>query len=136
MTAWGTPNRGDLREFGAACRHSSASVASHRRRDVRLLDLLLAGGARFAYHGDFDWAVSGSQRRYGAGSTGSRGATSPRLRSAVAVDRWPGSSTGLGGEPADTPWDPELVLAMRQHDVRIEEELVLDALLRDLHAGS
>ena len=43
-----------------------------------------------------------------------------------------GLSAGLGGESAETPWDPELVLAMRQHKVRIEEELVLDALLEDL----
>jgi hypothetical protein len=38
----------------------------------------------------------------------------------------------LVGEPAATPWDPELASAMRHHNVRIEEELTLDALLKDL----
>ena len=39
---------------------------------------------------------------------------------------------GLAGEPAATPWDPELAAAMRHRNVRIEEELTLDALLQDL----
>lgn len=33
----------------------------------------------------------------------------------------------LVGEPAATPWDPELAAVMRH--LRIEEELTLDALL-------
>jgi hypothetical protein len=39
---------------------------------------------------------------------------------------------GLTGEPVATPWDPSLAAAMACHDVRIEEELSLDALLADL----
>jgi hypothetical protein len=39
---------------------------------------------------------------------------------------------GLAGEPSATPWDPELAAAMRRRNVRIEEELTLDALLQDL----
>ena len=39
---------------------------------------------------------------------------------------------GLAGEPAATPWDPELAIAMRRRDLRVEEELTLDALLQDL----
>jgi Protein of unknown function C-terminus (DUF2399) len=35
--------------------------------------------------------------------------------------------TPLPGEPAATPWDPELATA-----IRIEEEITLDALLQDL----
>ena len=38
---------------------------------------------------------------------------------------------GLVGEPTATPWDPEPA-AMRHCNVRIEEELTLDALLQDL----
>jgi len=30
------------------------------------------------------------------------------------------------------PWDPELAFAMRRHNLRVEEELVIDALLEDL----
>lgn len=39
---------------------------------------------------------------------------------------------GLTGIPAATPWDPELAVAMRHRDLRVEEELTLDALLGDL----
>ena len=38
----------------------------------------------------------------------------------------------LAGPPAITPWDPELACAMSRRNVRIEEELTLDALLQDL----
>jgi Protein of unknown function C-terminus (DUF2399) len=38
----------------------------------------------------------------------------------------------LVGESASTPWDPELAATMRRHNLRIEEELTLDALLQDL----
>jgi Protein of unknown function C-terminus (DUF2399) len=34
--------------------------------------------------------------------------------------------TPLVGEPAATPWDPELAAVMRHRNVRIEEELTLD----------
>jgi hypothetical protein len=40
--------------------------------------------------------------------------------------------TSLAGEPAATPWDPELASTMRHRNVRIEEELTLDLLLPDL----
>ncbi len=40
--------------------------------------------------------------------------------------------TPLAGEPVGTPWDTELARAMRQRNVRIEEELTLDLLLEDL----
>jgi uncharacterized protein (TIGR02679 family) len=99
----------------------------------RVLELLDAGGARFAYHGDFDWG-------------GVRIATAVRRRVswepwrydlcayevALAAVQVPGQGAELGGEPADTPWDPELAAVMRQRNVRIEEELVLDSLLEDL----
>jgi hypothetical protein len=39
----------------------------------------------------------------------------------------PGSS-----EPAATPWDPELAVAMRRRSIRTGEELTLDTLLQDL----
>jgi hypothetical protein len=32
------------------------------------------------------------------------------------------------GEPVATPWDPELAAAMRHRNLRIEEELIRDAL--------
>jgi uncharacterized protein (TIGR02679 family) len=120
-------------ELGAACPPLICVGGQPSAAGWLVLELLLAGGARFAYHGDFDWG-------------GVRIASAVRHRvnwqpwrydhrayaAAVAANRWPGSSAVLGGEPAQTPWDPELFLAMRQHNARIEEELVLDALLEDL----
>ena len=42
--------------------------------------------------------------------------------------------TRLVGEPAATPWDPELAIVMRDRNLRIEEEFTLDTLLQDLSA--
>ena len=98
----------------------------------RLLELLAAGGAVFGYHGDFDWGgarIAGAVQnrvnwrpwRYDHGAYQAAVAAHP-----LAV------LAGLVGEPAPTPWDPELADAMRHHNLRIEEELTLDALLQDL----
>jgi uncharacterized protein (TIGR02679 family) len=96
----------------------------------RLLELLAAGGARFDYHGDFDWGgvriastvlqrVNWRPWRY----------DHQAYAAAVSAAR---PLTALVGEPAATPWDPELASAMRHRNVRIEEELTLDLLLQDL----
>jgi uncharacterized protein (TIGR02679 family) len=99
----------------------------------RLLDLLASGGAEFGYHGDFDWGgvriaravcdrVKGEPWRY------DRDAYEAALRAAQTL----APLTTLAGEAAETPWDPELASAMRRHNLRVEEELVIDALLQDL----
>ena len=41
-------------------------------------------------------------------------------------------SPGSSASRLTTPWDPELATAMRHRNVRVEEELTLDALLQDL----
>ncbi len=94
---------------------------------LRLLDLLSMDGAGFRYHGDFDW---GGIR---IGNT---------LRDRIAWEPWrfdaeAYSSTtvaggSLTGKPADATWDSELRPALERRGVRIEEELVLPALLDDL----
>jgi uncharacterized protein (TIGR02679 family) len=96
----------------------------------RLLELLAAGGAQFDYHGDFDWGgvriasavlqrVNWRPWRY----------NHEAYQAAVSAAH---PLTPLTGEPAATPWDPQLASAMRDHNVRIEEELTLDLLLQDL----
>ena len=99
----------------------------------RLLDLLAAGGAEFGYHGDFDWG-------------GARIAEAVRYRvnwqpwrydhlayaAAISATPLPPPQGRLRGDPAPTPWDPELAAEMLRHRIRIEEELTLDALLHDL----
>lgn len=126
-------------ELGTECRPLVCVSGRPSAAGWQLLRLLAAGGADFDYHGDFDWG-------------GVRIASAVRHRvnwqpwrydhhayeAAVSVARPPAAPTpfalhaGLIGEPATTPWDPELAAAMRRHDLRIEEELTLDALLEDL----
>jgi uncharacterized protein (TIGR02679 family) len=100
---------------------------------VRLLDLLAAGGARFAYHGDFDW---------GGIHVGNR------VRECVPWRPWQfdtaayeGALAGvtggaLAGRPADASWDAGLRPAMEHHGIRVDEELVLPDLIADLAAIS
>jgi uncharacterized protein (TIGR02679 family) len=99
----------------------------------RLLELLAAGGAEFDYHGDFDWGgiriadavrhrVNWRPWRY---DHLAYEAAVPAAHPLVPL-------TGLVGEPAATPWDPELAITMRHRNLRVEEELTLDALLQDL----
>lgn len=107
----------------------------------RLLDLLAAGGAEFRYHGDFDWGGIriASAVRQRAGQRRSRWqpwrydrdayeTAAAEVLAVHAAARPP----RLAGEPVATPWDPGLAAAMARHDVRVEEELSLDALLADL----
>jgi uncharacterized protein (TIGR02679 family) len=96
----------------------------------RLLQLLAAGGAQFGYHGDFDWggvriACSVLQRADWEPWRYNRQAYEAALLAAHPL-------APLAGAPAATPWDPELARVMKHRNVRIEEELTLDALLQDL----
>lgn len=94
----------------------------------RLLDLLASGGVRFAYHGDFDWGGVAI-----AAAVHEKVGFVPWLFDAAAYAA-AASSAPLSGTPVMTPWDPPLAAAMSQRGVRVEEELVLDDLLRDLSA--
>jgi uncharacterized protein (TIGR02679 family) len=107
----------------------------------RLLDLLAAGNAGFRYHGDFDWGgvrIAGSVRQRVAQSSShwqpwryDRDSYAAMATAMLAAhDAAP--PPRLTGEPASTPWDPDLATAMAHHDVRVEEELFLDVLLADL----
>jgi uncharacterized protein (TIGR02679 family) len=120
-------------ELGARCQPLVCVGGQPSAAGLRLLELLAAGGGEFGYHGDFDWG-------------GVRIAQVVRHRvnwrpwqydhvayeDAVSAARQLAPSAGLAGEPAATPWDAELAAAMRHRNIRIEEELTLDALLQDL----
>jgi uncharacterized protein (TIGR02679 family) len=96
----------------------------------RLLELLAAGGATFAYHGDFDWggiAIAAGVRE--------RAAWRPWRYDAAAYEKSydrVSSAAPLTGRPRPTPWDPRLAESMVRRAVRVEEELVLADLLTDL----
>jgi uncharacterized protein (TIGR02679 family) len=102
---------------------------------------LAAGGAEFRYHGDFDWGgiriASAVRQRVGQGQSRwqpwryDKDAYEAAATTVLAVHaraRLP----RLVGDLVPTPWDPSLAAAMARHDVRIEEELSLDTLLKDL----
>jgi uncharacterized protein (TIGR02679 family) len=120
-------------ELGARCQPLVCVGGQPSAAGWRLLELLAAGGAAFGYHGDFDWGgvriaeavrhrVNWRPWRY----------DHQAYQAAVSAAHPPVPLAGLAGEPAATPWDPELAAVMRRHNRRVEEELTLDALLRDL----
>ncbi|MFI6498938.1 TIGR02679 family protein [Nonomuraea typhae] len=116
-------------ELGAAC---PPLVCVNGRPSLavwRLLDLLAAGGARFAYHGDFDWGGVAI-----AAAVHDRMGFTPWRYDASSYEKVT-CDAPLGGRPAPTPWDPALSAAMRARAVRVEEELVLADLLGDLRTG-
>jgi uncharacterized protein (TIGR02679 family) len=120
-------------ELGAGCQPLVCIGGQPSAAGWRLLDLLAAGGAEFGYHGDFDWGgvrIAGAVRqrvnwqpwRY----------DSHAYTAAVSAAHPLTPLATLAGEPAPTPWDPDLAPAMSDRNVRVEEELTLDALLQDL----
>jgi uncharacterized protein (TIGR02679 family) len=120
-------------ELGLQCQPLACVGGQPSAAGWRLLELLADGGSEFSYHGDFDWG-------------GIRIASAVRHRvnwrpwrydhvayeAAASAAQPPPPLAGLVGESAETPWDPELAAAMRHRNLRIEEELTLDALLQDL----
>ncbi|GII91813.1 hypothetical protein Ssi02_20440 [Sinosporangium siamense] len=95
----------------------------------RLLDLLGAGGAEFAYHGDFEW-----------GGIGIANAVRARVgwvpwRYDSASCQAVAASAPLPGRVEETPWAWQLSAAMVRQGVGAEEELVIADLLGDLAAG-
>ncbi len=100
---------------------------------VRLLELLAAGGARFVYHGDFDWGGV----RIGNGLR-ERIPWQPWRFDVLAYQDALARVTGgeLTGRPVEATWDPGLRPALERHAVRVDEELVLADLIGDLAAAA
>ena len=120
-------------ELGARCQPLVCVGGQPSAAGWRLLGLLAVGGAEFGYHGDFDWGgvrianavhhrVNWRPWRY----------DHVAYQAAVSAVHPLAALGALVGEPAATPWDLELATAMRHLNLRIEEELTLDALLQDL----
>ncbi|GAB2952785.1 TIGR02679 family protein [Nonomuraea fastidiosa] len=94
---------------------------------------LVDDGARVRYHGDFDWpGVAIAARLFSIGVEPWRMRTGDYVEAAAALAA--DSVLTLTGTPVPTPWEPELMEAMRRHDLAIHEETLLPALLEDLGA--
>jgi uncharacterized protein (TIGR02679 family) len=122
-------------ELGASCQPLVCVGGQPSAAVWRLLELLAAGGADFGYHGDFDWGgvrIAGAVRQRVGWQPWWYGHQAYEAAVLAAHPLTP--LAGLAGEPSATPWDPELAAAMRRRNIRIEEELTLDALLQDLSA--
>ncbi|WP_226920881.1 DUF2399 domain-containing protein [Georgenia subflava] len=100
---------------------------------IDLLSALAGEGAEVRYHGDFDWAglriaqslsshVLWVPWRY----------TAADYRAAVRQGM---PSRNLTGTSAESPWDPELTVAMAEGGLVIEEEAVANLLAADVLAG-
>jgi uncharacterized protein (TIGR02679 family) len=117
-------------ELGARCQPLVCVGGQPSAAVWRLLELLTAGGARFDYHGDFDWGGVRIARTVLPRVPWSPWRYDHQAYEAAVSAAHP--LTPLAGEPIATPWDTELAPAMRHRNVRIEEELTLDLLLQDL----
>ncbi|WP_328336998.1 TIGR02679 family protein [Streptomyces violaceus] len=116
-------------ELGASsppliCAEGRPSTAFHR-----LARLIVNGGGRLLYHGDFDWpGIDMTNRlisRYGA-----------EPWKMTAEDYLEGIRTeddhvALSGKARSTSWDPRLSNAMQEHQAAVYEEGVADALLAE-----
>ncbi|MDJ0465373.1 TIGR02679 family protein [Streptomyces sp. H27-C3] len=116
--------------YGADCAPLVCLQGQPSAAALTLLRHLHTHGARFRYHGDFDWGglriaaallrrVPWSPWRY----------TAADYRAAVRTQP---VGPPLAGARVDAPWDPDLPGALEESGVRVEEEAVLNDLLSDL----
>jgi len=93
-----------------------------------ILGMLVEGGARLRYHGDFDWPGVAIANRVVA-----RFAAVPwRMNAADYEEGVRPEAPRLTGNPVEPSWDPELGAAMRAHGRCLHEETVLVELLTAL----
>nr|WP_042186513.1 TIGR02679 family protein [Kibdelosporangium sp. MJ126-NF4]CEL17323.1 FIG124585: Hypothetical protein [Kibdelosporangium sp. MJ126-NF4]CTQ91449.1 FIG124585: Hypothetical protein [Kibdelosporangium sp. MJ126-NF4] len=114
-------------ELGVACPPMVCVNGQPSVAVWRLLELLAAGGARFAYHGDFDWGgirIGNTLRE--------RLPWRPWRFDARAYQAVDTTGATLTGRPVSATWDSDLRSAMERRGVQVEEELVLPELIDDL----
>jgi len=117
-------------ELGAACPPLLCTEGYPSTAFHRLARIAMEAGGELWYHGDFDWpgvAIAADIiDRHGARAW--RMNASDYVSGAGAT----GSYVALSGDPAGTPWDPELGETMRRTGRAVYEETVTDQLLADL----
>ncbi|MFD1310520.1 TIGR02679 family protein [Streptomyces kaempferi] len=118
-----------LRRFGAHCPPLVCTSGWPNSAAIQLLRLIADHGAALRYHGDFD----GEGIRIAAYVLDKTSARPWRMTAVdyrAAVVRNPRGPQP--GRITEAPWDTELAEAMAEHGIAVVEELVADALLRDL----
>ena len=122
----------------AACQRPLVCTSGNPATTVlALLDALTAAGARLAYRGDFDWpGIAMANRLIGMyqATTWRMSATDYEEHVRMARDRATPLQM-LSGQPVAAVWDLELAPAMQALGVSVQEESVLELLLRDLEPG-
>jgi uncharacterized protein (TIGR02679 family) len=97
--------------------------------------LMLLSRLPVRYHGDFDWpGVAIARRLFAAGAVPWRMASSDYLAAVAGID--PSVRLPLTGAAEPTPWDEDLVVAMRRTNVAVHEEALLDLLVGDLTSAA
>ncbi|WP_131769276.1 DUF2399 domain-containing protein [Candidatus Protofrankia californiensis] len=101
---------------------------------LELLTRVRNGGARLAYHGDFDWAGIGLANRMITRFDADpwRMTADDYERAVESCRRRRTPALSLTGTPVEAVWDGELAPTMTTLDVTIHEESVLETLLSDL----
>lgn len=98
-----------------------------------LVGKLLQAGARVRYHGDFDWAgIAIAGRIIALGCLPWRMSAYDYEQAVVAAAPAVGDLPILVGPPVPTPWEPELGTAMTRLKRIVQEEALLDLLVKDL----
>ncbi|MGK3944727.1 DUF2399 domain-containing protein [Streptomyces sp. RP5T] len=117
-------------ELGASsppliCAEGRPSTAFHR-----LARLIVNGGGRLLYHGDFDWPGIDmtNQLIYRYGAEPWKMTAEDYLEGLRTED----DQVALSGKARSTSWDPDLSTVMQEHQAAVYEEGVADALLAEL----
>ncbi len=114
--------------WGADCAPLVCTYGQPRAAVNHLLGQLQAAGAELVYHGDFDWPgitiANGIMRRFAARPWHFDEAA---YRQAVAKGKM-----ALTGRPVTAEWDPGLSRAMKEKEIAIPEERLLEVLLKSL----
>lgn len=117
--------------LGARCAPLVSTDGMPAAAQRTLLTQLAEAGARFRYHGDFDWPglriANHVMREHGA--TPWRFGVEDYL---TTIDHAPDVTPSVDGEAVVASWDSLLAAALAHHRIAIPEEAVMDLLLQDL----
>jgi uncharacterized protein (TIGR02679 family) len=117
--------------LGPSCPPLVSTHGQPRAAAMVLLRSLAAAGVRLRHHGDFDWpGITIANVLYRRLPVEPWRFDAPAYRDATLAH---GHTARLAGAPVVASWDPALTDAMALTGRQIEEELVAEDLLHDLH---